>query len=55
MVKTADFGLPAFNPPFTMITLGSRGWRRGGAAFLKTLLVFGSANIAVGVNHSGDS
>jgi hypothetical protein len=45
----------AIKPPFTK----NKAWQLdrggGGTIFLNSLLVFMAANIAVGVNHSGDS
>jgi len=45
----------AIKPPFTKNKAWQLDWGGGGTIFLNSLLVFMAANIAVGVNHSGDS
>jgi hypothetical protein len=47
--------LDAIKPPFTKRRLCLLDPAAGGAIFLNSLLVFAAADIAVGVNHSGDS
>lgn len=47
--------MTAIKPPFTKATLYGRGGGILQPIFLNPLLVFRAANIAVGVNHSGDS